>query len=91
MFEQMLSIDLPEKYQAGLISYRPKLDGLDSFDLRRMGISEKKIKKMIIWSHIEYMKFLVEDTEQFTEEELEYANKRIKEEIEHYNSINLTD
>lgn len=89
MLEKLLEMDLPDVYQEGIIKYVPKLDGFGIVDLIRMGIDKKRVRKILQLYEIERMKFLIEDPEYFTEEELEYAKKRIAEEIENYNKMKL--
>lgn len=89
MQKEILNIDLPEKYQEGLIEYRSVLDGVDPFFLEVQGVDRNKVKKMVLLCEIERMKSLIKESNDFTKEELEYGKKRIEEEIEHYNSIKL--
>ena len=89
MLEQWLNVNLPQKYQDDFIEYHPTLDGLDGFELRKMGIDESKVKKMLLLYEIERMKFLIKEPTDFTDEEIAYAQKRIDEDIEKYNSMIL--
>ena len=89
MLEKLIDKDLPQKYQKGFIKYAPTLDGWDGFKLKTMGIDEMKIKQMSILCNIERMKFLIQEPNDFTDDEIQYARQRINEQIEKYNSIVL--
>lgn len=89
MLEQLLKMDLPDTYQDGFVKYTEKLDGYGITELIRSGIDKQRAKKMLLLCEIERMKSLIEEPNDFTEEELEYGKKRIAEEIEHYNNIKL--
>lgn len=89
MQKDILEIDLPEKYQEGVIEYHPTFDGVDPFFLKIQGMGENRIKKMLLLYEIERMKDLIREPNDFTQEELEYGKKRIAAVIERYNSIKL--
>ncbi|AQR95551.1 hypothetical protein [Clostridium saccharoperbutylacetonicum] len=87
MKEQLLNIDLPEKYKEGLIEYVPGLDNEPQWpELQKLGYTWEKHLKLNKLVEIEAMKYGLKDND-ITPEEILEIKKLIQNAIEEYNNM----
>lgn len=87
MKEQLLNINLPDKYIEGLIEYVPGLDNEPQWpELQKMGYTWEQHFKFNKLIEIEAMKYaLMEDD--ISREEILEIEKMIQDAIEEYNNM----